>query len=110
LNDIWRGLRNIARDRNILVVTASQAAKDTFDRDMKEGDVAEDIRKIAHCTSALGLNQRKDEKEKGIMRVRQLAIREGRQVMDQAVILQCLDIGKPCLDSRLLKECIINEK
>lgn len=110
IDNIWKGLRRIAQERNILVITASQTAKETFDRDIRKGDASEDIRKIAHVTSAVGINQKKDEVDKGVIRISQLAVREDRAVSDQAVVLQCLDIGKPCIDSKFQKEMVQSEE
>lgn len=106
LDDIWKGLRAIAQSRNLLMVTASHTNKETFGRDVQQADSSEDGRKMNHITSGIGLNQRKDEAEKGVLRINQLAVREGKQCFEQAVVLQCLDIGKPCLDSKLQKEMV----
>jgi hypothetical protein len=35
-----------------------------------------------------------------------MEVREGRHISDQAVCLQCLDLGRPCIDSRMKKEVI----
>jgi hypothetical protein len=101
LDDIWKGLRRMAKERNCLVVTASQSDRTTFAKDAKQDNVAEDIRKLAHVTHMIALNQTEIEAERGVMRVSQLAVREGRKTFQQAVVLQCLDIGRVCLDSRL---------
>lgn len=108
LDNIWSGLRKMAQERNCLVVTASQTEKGTFKKDVDEASAAEDIRKIAHITSGLALNQTKAEKEKGIIRISQVVVREERGSFDQAVVLQCLDIGRPCIDSRFKKEVIFD--
>ena len=100
LDAIWKKLRRMAQQRNALVFTASQAEKSSFKTDIKEGHVAEDIRKLAHVTHMLALNQSKEERDRGIMRVSQLAVREGRTSSQQAVVLQCLDVGRPVVDSR----------
>jgi len=110
LDNIWKGLRRISQSRNILLVTASQTAKETFDRDIRRGDAAEDIRKIAHVTAAVGINQKHSEIDKGIIRISQLVVREDRPVTDQAVVLQCLDIGRPCIDSKFHKDMIQSEE
>ena len=110
LDDIWKGLRKISQIRNILVVTASQTAKETFDRDIKQGDAAEDIRKVAHVTSAIGINQKPIERDKGIVRINQLAVREDKATSNQAVVIQCLDIGKACLDSKYHMEVALDSK
>jgi len=104
LDDIWSSLRKLAQERNCLVVTASQTEKTTFKSDITEGSAAEDVRKIAHITCGLALNQTKDEREKGIIRVSQVVSREEKTAFQQAVVLQCLDIGRPCIDSKLRNE------
>lgn len=112
LNHIWMNLRRIAQERNILMVTASQTNKKTFKKDVDEDDAAEDQRKIAHITSGLALNASNIEKEHGIMRIKQVVVREEKQTFDQAVLLQCLDIGSPCIESKMRNEVIfdLNEK
>lgn len=110
LDDIWKGLRNISLSRNLLVVTASQTNKQTFDRDIKEGDGSEDIRKIGHITSGVAINRKKSEIELGAVRIAQLVAREERATTAQAIVLQCLDIGKPYIDSRIYKNSEIDEK
>jgi len=110
LDDIWSGLRRMSLEKNILVVTASQAAKNTFKADISELDVAEDIRKLAHVTHMIALNQKGKEAERGIMRVAQLAVREGKRVFQQAIALSCLDIGRIYMDSRLINSVILSEE
>lgn len=110
LNEIWMGLRRMAQERLCLVGTASQAEKSTFKEDASQMHVAEDVRKFAHVTGMWALNQSIKEEEQGIMRVAQLGVREGRRSFQQAVVLQSLDIGKPCLDSRLRNEVITDEE
>jgi len=109
LDDIWKGLRRISQERNILVITASQTNKDTFDRDVRKNDSAEDNRKVGHITCGLGLNQKESEIEKGIMRVNQLVIREEKAVTEQVVVLSCLDICRPVLDSKFVHEINLEE-
>jgi len=109
LDNIWKAGRRLAMAKNILVVSASQTEKGTFGKDIAEGSASEDIRKISHITSGLALNQTKEERKNGIMRVAQVVTREGETSYDQAVVLQCLDIGRPCIDSRLRNEVILRK-
>lgn len=109
LDNIWSSLRKLAQERNCLVVTASQTEKGTFKKDVDEASAAEDIRKIAHITSGLALNQTKEERQRGIIRISQVVVREERGSFDQAVVLQCLDIGRPCIDSRLKNDVILTK-
>ena len=104
LDDIWKGLRRISQERNILVITASQTNKATFDRDVRKNDSAEDSRKIGHITCGLGLNQKDSEIEKGILRINQLVVREEKATTEQVIVLECLDICKPVLDSKFVHE------
>jgi len=106
LNEIYANLRRMAQERNALLVSASQTEKGTFKKDINEGSAAEDIRKIAHITCGLALNRTRAEAEKGIMRIAQVVVREEEQIFDQAVLLQCLNIGRPCLESRFAKEVV----
>jgi hypothetical protein len=101
LNNIWVGLRQLAIRRNIAIITASHTAKATFDTDVKTSHASEDIRKINNVTMAIGLNQTKKEQSLNIMRLGLMEIREGRGINEQVVVTQCLDLGRPCLDSHL---------
>jgi hypothetical protein len=107
LDEIWSGLRRLSMERNTLVVTASQTDRSTFKQDVDANHVAEDIRKIAHITCGLSLNQTAPERELGIMRVGQSVVREEQPVFQQAIVLQCLDIGHPCIDSKFNNEVIV---
>jgi hypothetical protein len=103
IDEIWQGYRAIAQKRNCLVVTASHTNKNTFDRDIREGDASEDYRKFNHLTLALGLNQTNEEAKKNIMRINMLKDRSRRaQKTKEVVVLQNLDIGQICIDSKIV--------
>lgn len=108
LDGIWKRLRGLAQKRKALVVTASQSGRASIDRDVDATDIAEDIRKIAHVTSMVSLNQTPEDVKNGVMKLKQLAIREGEREFRQAVCLQCLSIGKPVLDSHFDDEVVID--
>jgi len=109
LNDIWSSLRDMAIEKNIAMISASQTEKSTFIKDIGAENAAEDIRKIAHVTCALALNQTKDEAKQGIMRIAQVVAREDAQCFEQAVVLQNLDCGKAYLDSRLRSQVLLKK-
>lgn len=90
----------MAQKWHCAVITASQTNRDALNGDATQENVAEDIRKIAHITSMVSINQTEDEKKKGVVRFKQLAIREEGAEYRQAVCLQCLDLGKMVIDSR----------
>jgi replicative DNA helicase len=106
INTIWKGLRDMANERNIAIITASHTEKKTFESDIKTSQASEDIRKINHVTLAVSLNATDKENENNIIRLGLMEVREGRHISDQAVCLQCLDLGRPCIDSRMKKEVI----
>lgn len=108
LDGIWKRLRGLAQKRKALVVTASQSGRGSIDRDVDATDIAEDIRKIAHVTSMVSLNQTPNDVKHGVMKVKQLAIREGEREFRQAICLQCLSIGRPVLDSYFDDEVVLD--
>lgn len=102
-NEIWKGLRGISQEQHCLLVTATQADANSYERDLlKLGNFSEDKRKYAHVTAMYGLNQDKGgvEKRMGLMRINELMVREddGDQ-MNQVNVLQCLQQGRPHLGS-----------
>jgi hypothetical protein len=110
LDEIWKRLRRMAQERNCLVVTASQSDRTTFGADVRQENISEDIRKLAHVTAMFGLNQSDAEYEKGVMRVSQTVVREGRRIVQQVVVLQSLAIGRPCSDSRWAHDVEMDEE
>lgn len=104
LDSIWKSLKGLAQERNVMVVTASQANKQASKKDADEENVAEDIRKLAHVSKMISINQTKDEAKKSYTRIKLLKERDGRSNYSQAVVLQCLDIGKVYIDSRIKKD------
>lgn len=103
INSIWLALKKLAQKRNILIVTASQMGREMLKKDGDESDIAEDIRKFAHVSHWINLNQNKKEKDKGIMRVR-ISGRHDEFRNDDVVCLSCLAIGRPVVDSRWKKD------
>jgi len=106
INTIWKGLRDFANERNVAVITASHTEKKTFESDIKTSQASEDIRKINHVTLAVSLNATDKENNQNIIRLGMMEVREGRHISDQAVCLQCLDLGRPCIDSKMRKDVI----
>jgi len=100
LDNIWKGLRKLAHEKEMLVVTASQSGRKGFNSDLTEMDTAEDVRKLAHVSKMIAINRTKADKEKHRARVELLVEREEEQSVKKCTILQCLDIGAFCLDSQ----------
>lgn len=100
INETWEYQRGLGQERHILMITGSHTNKSTLERNIKEGDSSEDVRKENHLTHGLALNQTSVEKERGIMRISMTKIREEFfDIRNEVTILQCLHIGRPILDS-----------
>ena len=102
-NEIWKGLRGLSQSRHALVVTATQADANSYERDrLGLKNFSEDKRKYGHVTAMYGLNQDHDGREKklGLMRINELVIREGFFDTNKEVrVLQSLQTGQPFLTS-----------
>lgn len=103
LNAIWGGLRGLAQDRQIAIATASQSGRKTMSgkKDVEAEDASEDMRKIAHLTKLITLNQSEAEQSMGIMRLGCKVQREGEAFLDQVVVTQALQIGRPFIDAKI---------
>jgi replicative DNA helicase len=100
----WLGLKNSALEKHIAIVTASHSNKSTFKKNVEQSDMSEDTRKMNHVSVMIGLNQNKDEKKAGLMRLQTLAHRHEQFVLDEVLVTQNLNIGKPVLDSKFAKQ------
>jgi hypothetical protein len=86
---------------NCLVASGSQSntAREE-EKDIRDGDVADDIRKMNEVDTAWSLNQKKEEKRRGIMRASLMKHRhDDFDSRLQVMVYQCLKIGRPLLDS-----------
>ena len=110
LDGIWKRLRGMAQSRKCALFTASQSGRASISKDVEAEDIAEDIRKLAHVTSMVSLNQTKQQKQDGILRLKQLAVREGEQEFREAVCLQCLSLGRMVMDSKFGNEVILKKE
>lgn len=108
IDHIWKKLRGLAQKYKCAVFTASQAGRNTIGGDAGAKDVAEDIRKFAHVTCMVSINQTQKERENGVVRLKQLGIRGGAAEYRTAYCTQCLDSGQMILDSRFEDEMCKN--
>jgi len=100
-NQKWQAARAMSQRRRALVIQATQTDTDAYEREyITMSNFSEDKRKNAHITGMLALNQTPDEKNMGIMRLTWALLREGEYDPTFSVrVLQCLQTGRPCLDS-----------
>jgi len=102
-NSIWKDLRGLSQEKHCLVVTATQADANSYEKDTQTlKNFSEDKRKYAHVTAMYGMNKSVDGRDKrvGILRLNELVIREGDfDNTTQVYILQKLAQGRPVLGS-----------
>jgi len=96
-------LRGLSQERHVLVVTATQADSESYERKrLTMSNFSEDKRKLSHVTAMYGLNQDPQGREKklGILRINEIVVREGEFSNDREVwVLQDLAAGRPFLES-----------
>ena len=110
LDEIWKRLRGLAQQKNILMITASQSNKMTFGKDIKAEDASEDSRKLGHVTRMIAINQSPADKDMGLVRLQNLLQREGQMNSSQIVVLYDYGIGRTYLDAALRKDVNLPEK
>jgi len=102
-NQIWKELRGMSQSTGALLITATQADADSYERSsLKLKNFSEDKRKYAHVTAMFGLNQDPQGREKalGLLRINELLLREGGFDSSREVtVIQSLSKGKPILGS-----------
>ena len=98
---IWGGLRGLASEFGILIVTVTQTNKEgLMTQLLDESNFSESKTKNAHVTALFGLNQTPKEKEMGILRINTILARGAKFNKRRAVaVLQCLEIGQPIMGS-----------
>jgi len=100
INEIWEGHKGLAQEKNALVATASQSNTARSGKDIKQGDWAEDIRKLNLIDAGMALNMSPEEKKRGVMRAGLMAQRhEFFDVLGIVHVLHQLKIGRPYLQS-----------
>lgn len=104
LDYTWKAAKKLAEKRSLLFVTASQVGKIGHTQDVDASNAAEDIRKYSHVSHWINLNQSKIEKALKIMRISVSGRHDDFNPLDQVVVLECRDIGRPVIDSRYLRD------
>jgi hypothetical protein len=98
-------LRAFALDRKITLVSATHTNRGGYSAGVLGAEhTGKSIDILAHVTCGIGIQSTKAEKERGIMRATQLVGRDEATCADQVLMLSCLDLALPHLDSRFLSE------
>lgn len=102
MNDLWENARRVAQERHIHVTSVSQTNKSGLSgEEITAADVAEDSRKNSHVAKLLGLYGTPTNRQESFIYVKNLISRYKVDTYDAAVVLQQLDIGRWCVDSKL---------
>ncbi len=100
-NETWKALRRLSQERYCCVITATQADAASYKQtSLGLSNFSEDKRKFAHVTAFYALNQTPNEKANRCIRIGELLARESYlSVTKEVTLLQCLDVGRPLIDS-----------
>ena len=104
LNRTWQFLKQLALEKNILIVTASQTNREAIKKDtFGTTNLAEDIRKAGVVDSMFGIQQSDKEKSWDVVRLNCLLHRHQEYNQQNfLVITQNLSIAYPMLDAEWL--------
>jgi hypothetical protein len=101
VNNIWMGLKRLAKQYHCAVITATHLNGDALLKDASGYNVGEDKRKLNHVSGMYILNQTEEEKRSQIMRVKATATRFGQYTeLDEVVVLYNYGVGRTYIDSR----------
>lgn len=111
LDAIWKHLRGFAMKFHCLMITASQTNRSALgSSQVGAQSIAEDFRKIAHCTTFVSMEQTRVMREKHLMRIRNIAVRNDN-VEETCVFPQCLGLGQFMLGNPVLgKDFIFDDE
>jgi hypothetical protein len=101
INENWKYMRRISQEYHCLVVTATQADADSYDRKLlKRKNFSDDRRKHDHVTAMIGINSTDEEKSMGITRLNFLDRRDSEYTEGgQVWVVGNLDLGRPVIIS-----------
>jgi replicative DNA helicase len=110
LGIIWKDLRDLALDQNLLLVTASQTNRASWDKHFTREAIAEDSRKLNEATCTVGIMTDKRDRELGLLMLRLLKVRDG-YYENRDVYCSCnFHIGQPVLQSVWANELVIPDE
>lgn len=101
INANWKAMRALSQQYHALVVTATQANAASYKAESIDwSNFSEDKRKLSHVTGMIGINQAKEEKRDGIMRLNWIVRREAAfDTAKHVHVAGCLDLSNPAIRS-----------
>ena len=96
INATWKAMRRLSQTRHCLLVTSTQANRDSYSGELQSKKMAsEDKRKHADVTACLGLNSTDEDKSNQVLRANLLFGRDGEGNASNFVVVgQCLPRGR----------------
>lgn len=101
INQAWIETRGLAQKWHALILSATQASAGSYKKaTMDMADFSEDKRKFGHVTGMIGLNQTKEEKDRGVMRLNWLVLREDEFSISRCIhVAGCPSLARPIVRS-----------
>jgi len=99
LGVICKDLRDLALSLNILLITASQTNRASWDKHFTREAIAEDSRKLNEVTGAIGIMSDKKDRDLGLLLLRLLKTRDGWYEHRDVYCATSFNIGQPNLQS-----------
>ncbi len=97
INKSWQQMRSLAQEKQALLITATQANRESYDRRVIDRrNISDDKRKLAHATAVFGINVYKEESEKQLSRLNWIVRRKGKYSTSKVVhVATCLALCRP---------------
>ena len=102
---MWKEVAGLGEERHALIITGSQINRGELSKgNIEEGGLAGWVGQEGHVDKSFALNQKKDEKVRGLLRWNKLADRHNDfNELETCYVLQNLSIGQSVLDSEIVK-------
>lgn len=110
LDLISKHLRGFSMKFHCATITASQTNRGGLSASQVTGEsIAEDFRKLAHCTSMISMEQTPSMKKNHLLRLRNIAMRNGESG-EPCIFNQCIKIGQFVFGEPISADKLIIEK
>jgi hypothetical protein len=105
-DESWMTLAGLAGERSAAVITGTQVTKEGLEvNKLSLKHTARWVGKLGHVDAFFAVNQSKEEKKSGVLRINTLAHRHYEFDEDTSCyVLQQFNVGQPILDSQIIKE------
>ena len=110
INENWTALRSLSLEFHVLLVTATQTNRDSYDsRSISSKHISDDKRKRAHVNALWTINCTPEEEKHQIQRLGTDKIRAGAKTLPQVYVANCLALAHPSVCSAFRKQANLEE-